>query len=119
MAVSKDRIDFSRFLLRLAIGGMAIWFGFEALRHSGFPATLVQAAYGLLHLTELLCGLLIVIGLLMPMASLVLAVVIAWPLVAGWLYGAPLLGNLHALFLLLVTLAGALGGAGRWSVGRD
>ena len=119
MAVSKDRIDFSRFLLRLAIGGMATWAGFEAIRHGGVPATLVQAAHGLLHLIEMLCGLLVVIGLWMPAASLVLAVVMAWPLVAGWLHGAPLLGNLHGLFLLLVTLAAALGGAGKWAIGRD
>jgi uncharacterized membrane protein YphA (DoxX/SURF4 family) len=119
MAVSKNRIDVSRFLLRLAIGGMAIWWGFDALRHSSFPATFMQVAYGLLHLIELVCGLLVVIGLLMPAASLVLAVVVAWPLVAGWLHGAPLLGNLHGLFLLLVTLAAAVGGAGRWAVGRD
>jgi len=119
MAVSKDRIDFSRFLLRLAIGGMATWMGFEALRHGGFPSTLVQAAHGMLHLIEVLCGLLVVIGLWMSAASLVLAVVMAWPVVAGWLHGAPLLGNLHGLFLLLVTLAAALAGAGKWSVGRD
>ena len=43
----------------------------------------------------------------------------AWPLVAGWMHGAPLLGNLQGLFLLLVTLAAALGGAGKWAVGRD
>jgi hypothetical protein len=119
MAVSKDRIDFSRFFLRLAIGGMAILLGFEALRHSGLPSTLWQAGYWMLHLVEMLCGVLILIGLLMPLASLVVTVIVGWPLVDGWAHGAALLGNLHGLFLLLVTLAAALGGAGKWAVGRE
>ncbi len=119
MAVSKNRIDFSQFLLRLAIGGMAAWLGLQGLRHGGMPATLMQSLHTLLHLTQILCGLLVVIGLLMPVASVVLAVIVAWPLVAGWMHGAPLLGNLQGLFLLLVTLAAALGGAGKWAVGRD
>lgn len=119
MAVSKDRIDFSRFVLRLAIGGMAILLGFEALRHSGLPGTLWQAGHWMLHLVEMLCGVLILIGLLMPAASLVLTVIMGWPLVDGWVHGAALLGNLHGLFLLLVTLAAALGGAGKWAVGRE
>jgi hypothetical protein len=119
MAVSKDRIDFSHLLLRLAIGGMAILLGFEALRHSGLPSTLWQAGYWMLHLVEMLCGMLILIGFLMPAASLVVTVIVGWPLVDGWVHGAPLLGNLHGLFLLLVTLATALGGAGRWAVGRE
>jgi len=119
MAVSNDRLDFSRLMLRLAIGGMAIWIGFESIRHSGLPATLWQAGHWFLHFVEMLCGFLIVLGLLMPVASLVLTVLMAWPLVAGWLHGAALLGNPQGLFLLLVTLAAALGGAGRWALARD
>jgi hypothetical protein len=45
--------------------------------------------------------------------------VVAYPLVLGWMHGAPILGNLHGLFLLLVVFAGALGGAGQWALGRD
>jgi hypothetical protein len=54
----------------------------------------------------------------MPVASLGLTLIIGWPLVIGWMHGAPLLGNLHGLFLLLVAAASALGGAGKWAVGR-
>ena len=36
----------------------------------------------------------------------------------GWMHGAPFFGNLHGLFLLLVAAASALGGAGKWAVGR-
>jgi uncharacterized membrane protein YphA (DoxX/SURF4 family) len=119
MAVSKSRLDASRFFLRLAIGGMAILLGFEAIRHSAFPSTLVGAGHWMLHLTEMLCGVLIMIGLLMPIASAVLTLVVGVPIVLGWMHGAPILGNLHALFLLLVVLATALGGAGQWALGRD
>ena len=119
MAVSKSRLDASRFFLRLAIGGMAILLGFEAIRHSAFPSTLNGAGHWALHLGEMLCGGLIMLGLLMPVASAVLTLLVAYPLVLGWVHGAPILGNLHGLFLLLVVLAGALGGAGQWGLGRD
>ena len=115
MAVSKTRLDASRFFLRLAIGGMAILMGFQALRHSGFPSTLNGAGYWALHLTEMLCGALIMI----PYASAVLTLVVGLPIVLGWIHGAPVLGNLHALFLLLVVTATALGGAGQWALGKD
>jgi len=119
MAVSKTRLDASRFFLRLAIGGMAILMGFEAIRHSAFPSTLNGAGHWALHLTEMLCGALIMIGFLMPYASAVLTLVVGLPIVLGWIHGAPVLGNLHALFLLLVVSATALGGAGQWALGRD
>lgn len=119
MAVSKSRLDASRFFLRLAIGGMAMLLGFEALRHSAFPSTLSGAGHWALHLTEMLCGALIMIGLLMPIASLALTLVVGYPLVMGWIHGAPVLGDLHGLFLLLVVSATALGGAGQWALGRD
>lgn len=119
MAVSKTRLDASRFFLRLAIGGMGILMGFEAIRHSAFPSTLNGAGHWALHLTEMLCGALIMIGFLMPYASAVLTLVVGLPIVLGWIHGAPVLGNLHALFLLLVVSATALGGAGQWALGRD
>ncbi len=119
MAVSKTRLDASRFFLRLAIGGMAILMGFQAIRHSAFPSTFSGAGHWALHLTEMLCGALIMIGLLMPYASAVLTLVVGLPIVLGWIHGAPVLGNLHALFLLLVVTATALGGAGQWALGKD
>lgn len=119
MAVSKSRLDASRFFLRLAIGGMAILLGFEAIRHSAFPSTLTSAAHWGLHLAEMLCGALIMLGVLMPFASVALTLVIGVPIVLGWMHGAPILGNLHALFMLLVVLATALGGAGQWALGRE
>lgn len=119
MAVFRTRIDSSRLLLRVAIGGMAMLLGFEAVKHAGVPHTLVAAGYWLVHLTEMSCGLLLLIGFWMPIASVVLTLSVDWSLVDGWIHGASLLGNLQGLFLLLVTLATALGGAGKWAVGRD
>ena len=98
---------------------MALLLGFEAVRHSAFPSTLAGAGHWALHLTGMLCGLLVILGLLMPVASGVLTLVVGYPLVMGWIHGAPVLGNLHGLFLLLVVFATALGGAGQWALGRD
>ncbi len=115
---SKARIDWSLLLLRLAIGGMAFVAGVQPLLHARLPTTLPLAAYWGLHLAEMLCGVFMLLGLWMPLASLGLTLIIGWPLVTGWLHGAPFFGNLHGLFLLLVAAASALGGAGKWALGR-
>lgn len=118
MAASKTRIDWSLFCLRLAVGGMAFLAGFEPLSHSALPSTLAQAGHWGLHLAEMLCGIFMLLGLWMPLASIGLTMIIGWPLAQGWLHGAAVLGNLHGLFLLLVAFASALGGAGKWAIGR-
>ena len=118
MAASKTRIDWSLFCLRLAVGGMAFFAGFEPLRHAALPGSLALAGHWGLHVAEMLCGVFMVLGLWMPVASLGLTLIIGWPLALGWLHGAAFLGNLHGLFLLLVAFASALGGAGKWAVGR-
>lgn len=119
MAASNTRINWSLFLLRLAVGGMAFLAGFQPLMHSAFPTNVPQAIQWGLHLGEMLCGVFILLGLWMSVASLGLTLIIGWPLVNGWIHGAPILGNLHGMFLLLVALASALGGAGKWAVGRS
>ena len=119
MATSNTRIAWSLFLLRLAVGGMAFFAGFEPLMHSPIPDSLAHAGQWGLHLGKMLCGVFMLLGLWMPIASLGLTLIIGWPLVFGWMHGAPLLGNLHGLFLLLVALASALGGAGKWAIGRS
>ena len=118
MAASSTRIGWSLLLLRLAVGGMAFIVGLQPLLHSAIPSSLAGAANWGLHLAEMLCGVFMMLGLWMPVASIGLALIIGWPLVIGWLHGAAILGNLHGLFLLLVALASALGGAGKWAVGR-
>ena len=115
---SKVRTDWSLFLLRLAVGGMAFLAGLQPLLHARLPTTPALALHWGLHLAEMLCGVFMILGLWMPVASLGLTLIIGWPLVVGWIHGAAVLGNLHGLFLLLVALASALGGAGKWAVGR-
>ena len=118
MATSKTRIDWSLFFLRLAVGGMAFIAGFETLTHAHGEITVAHATEWGLSLAEMLCGVFMVLGLWMPLASLGLTLIVGWPLVHGWLHGAAFFGNLHGLFLLLVAFASALGGAGKWAVGR-
>ena len=115
---SKARLDWSLLLLRLAVGGMAFVAGLQPLLHARLPTTLALATHWGLHVAEMLCGVFMLLGLWMPLASIGLTLIVGWPLVTGWLHGAPLLGNLHGLFLLLVAAASALGGAGKWAVGR-
>ena len=50
--------------------------------------------------------------------TLDMMVLVAVAVATGWLHGAPFFGNLHGLFLLLVAAAAALGGAGKWAIGR-
>jgi len=118
MATSKTRIDWSLLLLRLAVGGMAFLAGFEPLLRAHGAVTLAHAGEWALSLAEMLCGVFMLLGLWMPLASLGLTLIVGWPLAHGWLHGAAFLGNLHGLFLLLVASASALGGAGKWAVGR-
>lgn len=119
MAASKTRIAWALLCLRLAVGGMALLAGVEPLLRASLPASLPQAIHWGLHLMEMLCGVFMVLGLWMPVASLLLTLIIGWPLAQGWLHGAAFFGNLHGLFLLLVAFASALGGAGKWALGRD
>ncbi|MDA0191067.1 MAG: hypothetical protein OSW77_12330 [Proteobacteria bacterium] len=119
MAVSRLRSDGSLLLLRLAVGGMALLGSLPPLLRAGVPASLPQFGQLLLNLAELLCGMLVLLGLWMPLAGGGLAVVLGWPLVRAWLHGAPLLADPAGLFLWLVVVAATLGGAGRWALGRD
>jgi len=86
--------------------------------HAALPANLAQATHWAWHLAEMLCGIFMLLGLWMPIASLGLTLIIGWPLLQGWLHGAAFFGNLQGLFLLLVAFASALGGAGKWALGR-
>ena len=118
MAASKTRIDWALLLLRLAVGGMAMVQGFEVLRRAHGAITFAHASTWGLALGELVCGALILLGVWVPLAGGLLVAVLGWPLVHGWIHGAGPLSNLPALFRLLVGLACAVGGAGKWGVGN-
>ncbi len=118
MAASKTRVDWSLLLLRLAVGGLSVLQGFEALRHAHGGASFAQAAHLGLALAELLCGALVVIGLWTWLMAALLVGITGWPLVHAWLHGAGILANPGGLFRLLATLACAVGGAGKWGADR-
>jgi uncharacterized membrane protein YphA (DoxX/SURF4 family) len=118
MAASKTRTDWALLLLRLAVGGMAVVQGFAVLRHAHGAITLGHASVWGWALGELVCGVLILLGLWVPLAGGILAAVLGWPLAHAWLHGAGVLSNLGGLFRLLVGLACTLGGGGKWALER-
>jgi len=118
MAASKTRTDWALFLLRLAVGGMAVLQGFQVLRHAHGAITMAHASTWGWALGELVCGVLILVGLWVPLIGLILVAVLGWPLVHSWIHGAGLLSNLGGLFRLLVGLACAIGGGGMWTIDR-
>jgi uncharacterized membrane protein YphA (DoxX/SURF4 family) len=118
MAASTTRTDWALLLLRLAVGGFAVVQGFAVLRYAHGAITFAHATTWGLALGELVCGALLLVGLWVPLAGLLLVALLGWPLVHGWLHGAGLLTNLGSLFRLLVGLACAIGGGGKWALGR-
>jgi len=118
MAASKSRIDWALLLLRLAVGGMAAVQAFGVLRGAHGAITFAHAAQWGLALGELVCGALILVGLWVPLAGGILAALLGWPLVHGWLHGSGVLANLGGHFRLLASLACALGGGGKWALER-
>ena len=83
MAASKNRIDWALFCLRLAVGGMAFLEGFSVLRRLAFPGNLDQAMVWGLNLTEMLCGVLMVLGLPVMLVQLMADSLAIWP-PGGW-----------------------------------
>jgi uncharacterized membrane protein len=118
MAASNTRIDWALLLLRLAVGGLAWLQGFTAVRHAHGTLSLAQAGALVAALGEVICGALILFGIWVPLAGGLLAALVGWPLAQGWIHGAAPLGNSGGVFRLLVTLACAIGGGGRWALSR-
>ncbi|MCE1203453.1 MAG: hypothetical protein LWW79_02450 [Holophagaceae bacterium] len=118
MAASKTRTDWALLLLRLAVGGMAVAQAFPVLRNAHGAITFDHTVRWGLALGELVCGGMILVGIWVSLAGGVLVAVLGWPLVHVWLHGAGVLSNLGGLFRLLVGLACALGGGGRWALER-
>ncbi len=118
LAASKMRVDWSLLLLRLAVGGMALLQGFGMLRHAHAIPSFAHALGLGLALLDMICGLLVLLGLWTWVAAAVLAGLAGWPLALGWVHGAGALSNPAGLFRLLTALACALGGGGKWAVDR-
>jgi len=118
MTASKTRVDWALLLLRVAVGGMAVLQGFAVLRGAHGAITLAHASTWGLALGELTCGTLLLVGIWVPLAGGLLAVVLGWPLVHGWMHGSGVLSNSGGLFRLLAGLACAIGGGGKWALDR-
>lgn len=118
MAASTNRTDGALLLLRLAVGGFAVAQGIEVLRSAHGAITFAHASTWGLALGELVCGALILVGLWVPLAGLLLVALLGWPMLHGWIHGAGLFTNSGALFRLLVGLACAIGGGGKWAIDR-
>jgi hypothetical protein len=118
MAASKNRIDWALLLLRLGVGGLAVFQGFQLLWHAKGTVSVANALHLCFALGEVLCGALVLVGVWMIPAAIGLLVLIGWPLVQGWSHGAPVLGQPQVLFRFLATLAAGLGGAGKWGIGK-
>lgn len=116
MAASKNRIDWALLILRIGVGGLAIYQGFGPIRHARGTVTVANALHLGAALGEIICGTMILVGVWMLPAVMILVALIGWPLVQGWLHGAPALGQPYALFRVLATVAAGLGGGGKWGI---
>jgi len=115
---SSNRTAWAQLLLRVAVGGAAILQGFLALRGAHGAITFGNAGHWAVELGVAIAGCFVLIGLWVPLVATILAGLLGWPLVHGWMHGAGPLANPDRLFHLLAALACALGGAGKWGVGK-
>lgn len=118
MAASKNRIDWALLLLRLAVGGWALLQGLQVLGRGGWRPTFAHAGTLGLALLKVVCGALTLAGVWVLPACLGLAALASVPMVQGLVRGGAILAHTTSIFHLLTALAAALGGGGRWSLGR-
>ena len=116
MAASKTRIDWALFLLRIVVGAGLLLHAIPELRTGG--ANFHHAAQLGGALAEAIGGVLVLIGLFQPIVCLVMVILLAAPLVEGWIHGAPLLGHLDLLLRIFTVGACGLGGPGKWGLGK-
>lgn len=115
---SKTRTDWSLLLLRLAVGLAFLAAAIPQLRHIHGAATVSNAVHIGEVLGELICGGMLVLGLGMPWVTIPLLLIQGWPVVQALLHSADPLSLRTGLLLLLATLASAVGGPGKWALGK-
>ncbi|MBI3132457.1 MAG: hypothetical protein HYZ13_14165 [Acidobacteria bacterium] len=115
---SSNRTGWALLLLRVAVGGAAILQGFTALRAAHGAITFANVGHWGLELGVMIAGAFVLVGLWLPITAGALAILLGWPLVHGWLHGAGALSQPDRLFRLLAALASAVGGAGKWGMGK-
>lgn len=116
MAASKTRIDWALLLLRIVVGAGLLLHALPELRSGG--ATFHHAAQLGGALAEAIGGVLVLIGLFQPIVCLVMVILLAIPLVDGWIHGAAIFGHLDLLLRIFTVGACGLGGPGKWALGK-
>lgn len=118
MAASKNRIDWALLVLRLAVGGWAILQGLQVLGRGGWRPTFAHAGMLGLALLKVVCGALTLAGVWVLPAGLCLMALATVPVSQGLLRGGSPMAYASSIYQGLAALAAALGGGGRWSLGR-
>jgi hypothetical protein len=113
---SSNRQSWALLLLRVAVGLGFLLHALSELRTG--DATFHHAAALGGALAEAIGAVLILIGLFQGVACLVLGGLLAWPLVMGWIHGAPLLARIDLVLRLLGIAACGVGGPGKWGLGK-
>ncbi|HZU52699.1 MAG TPA: hypothetical protein VFF77_02315 [Holophagaceae bacterium] len=116
MAASKTRIDWALLLLRIVVGAGLLLHALPELRSGG--ASFHHAAQLGGALAEAIGGVLVLIGLFQPIVCLVMVILLAIPLVDGWIHGAAIFGHLDLLLRIFTVGACGLGGPGKWGLGK-
>jgi len=116
---SSNRTSWALLILRLAVGFLfaasAIW----QLRFAGGAITPAHAVKWGLLLIQALCGLLLMFGLWVPLACVPLFCMHGWPVVQALVRTANPTALRHELLTLASILACAIGGPGKWGMGRS
>jgi len=109
---SNSRSAVALLLLRLSVGLSACWNAWPHLHGYGWHGINVRSGLALMvWLLQFLCGGLMALGLLMPWACIPLFIVAAsalrWP------------PQLTSIFALMLLVASALGGPGKWAISKS
>lgn len=116
MAASKTRIDWALLLLRIVVGAGLLLHALPELRSGGANFHHVAQLGG--ALAEAIGGVLVLIGLFQPIVCLVMVILLAIPLVDGWIHGAAIFGRVELLLRIFTVGACGLGGPGKWGLGK-
>jgi len=115
---SKSRTDWSHLLLRLAVAFTFLAMAWPQIRHGSSAPTFANAWHWGQLFAQVMGAILLLIGLWTTLAAIPLLLVQGWPIVHALLHGADPLALRMNLLLLLVTVACAVGGPGKWAVGK-
>jgi uncharacterized membrane protein YphA (DoxX/SURF4 family) len=115
---SKTRTDWSLLILRVAVALAFIAAAWPQVRLGSTAPTFANALHWGQVIGQLLGAGLLLIGLWVPLACLPLLLIQGWPVAHALIHGVSPLALHLRLLLFLATLACAVGGPGKWGVGK-